>query len=86
VTLDDLTQRLTAVAPHWSSEKWGQFVQASPDEQALMIQMLADATEPPPPEVWGKVLAVLLGVAQVAGAITGIGGAIQTVQALVKKP
>jgi hypothetical protein len=83
-TLDDVSMRLAAVAPHWSEGQWANFVQGTAAEQQLMLQMLEDAAEPPPPEVWGKVLAVLLGVAQVAGAISGIGGAIETVRTLVK--
>ena len=84
VTRAELTTRLTAVVPQWSEASWGAFLDATPEEAALMLQILQDSAEPPPTDAWVVVLEILQGAVSVAGAVTGIAGAIGAVQAVVK--
>jgi hypothetical protein len=47
-----------------------------------MVQMLEDASIPVPPDQWAEALKILLTVAEVAGAVSGIGGAVTMVAGL----
>jgi hypothetical protein len=49
-----------------------------------MLQILADSSEPPPIVVWTVVLTILQDALAVAGAVTGIAGAISAVQSVIK--
>lgn len=84
MTAEELDASLAVVCPHWSADAWAQFREASPADQALALQMLTDAQEPPPVDWTTKALAILEAALQIAGGITGIAGAAESIRSLVK--
>jgi len=84
MTADELSARLSVVAPHWSPELWAGFLEASPDDQALMVRMLQQSSVPPPVDHWAEALKILLVAAEVAGAIAGIASGVTAIEAIVK--
>jgi hypothetical protein len=84
LTTDELSARLSVVAPHWSPGLWAGFLEASPDDQTLMVRMLAESAVPPPTDGWAEALKILLVAAEVAGAIAGIASGVTAIEAIVK--
>ena len=86
-----LTVRLSETGIAWDASRWKGFLQLSPEEQLLAVQMLEDAAVPPSRDAWADALRILqevgVVVGVVAGIATGIGGvagAIGAVQSTVK--
>jgi hypothetical protein len=84
VSTQELCKRLASAAPQWEESRWSAFLEATPQEQTLMLQILADSAEPPPMDAWTVVLTILQDTLAVAGAVTGIAGAISAVQSVIK--
>lgn len=82
---DDLVTQLSQISGHpWGKERWNRFMSCTPDEQKLMVQMLQDSTAAAPASAWTVALAILQTAEQVAATVSGIGGAIGAIQAIVK--
>ena len=84
VTADELDAALAQACPHWTPDRWREFREASPEDQALALQMLEDAAEPPPADWTTKALSILEAAVSVAAGVSGIGGAISTIRGLIK--
>lgn len=84
MSTQELCRKLTAVVPQWDEARWSAFLASPPEDQALMVQMLQDSAEPAPTSAWVTVLEILQVATTVAGAVTGIAGAIGSIQAVVK--
>jgi len=84
VSTQEFCSRLAEACPQWEEARWSAFLQATSQEQTLMLQILADSSEPPPIVVWTVVLTILQDALAVAGAVTGIAGAISAVQSVIK--
>ena len=90
-TADDLVVRLTLTGIPWDAPRWKSFLELSPEEQALEVQMLADSGEPPSPDTWKEVLSVLQialtitsTVVGIATGVAGVVGAVGSIQATIK--
>ena len=84
-SIDDMTTKLALTGLGWDKPRWDRFVnELLPDEQALEVQMLLDSAVAPPTSAWALPLKILEGALAVAGAVSGIGGAISAVQGVIK--
>jgi hypothetical protein len=61
---------------------WGDFLAATPAEQAVIAKSYADSDWTRAPDRLAEVLAILGVLVQIAGAVSGISGAIGAVAAL----
>jgi hypothetical protein len=84
LSTQELCRKLTVVVPQWDEARWSRFLSTAAEDQALELQMLADSAEPPPANAWTVVLTILQDTLAVAGAVTGIAGAIGAVQSVIK--
>ena len=71
-----------AVKTGMSREDWQDFLQLPPAAQAATAQTYADQAWVQNPHVLADVIAVLIVAGQVAGAVSGISGAVTALQAL----
>lgn len=90
-TADELVATLAETGVQWDPQRWRNFLELTPDEQALEVQMVMDSGEPPTRSTWTDVLAILVMSAKVVGVVAGIAsgiggiaGAISAVQSTVK--
>lgn len=85
---DRLAAELALTGVGWDEARWAKFLQLSPDEQRLEVQVLADSAEPPPGSAWQHALKVLLAVlgtaATIGGDLAGIGSGIAAIEAVAK--
>lgn len=89
--LDSVSLQLADTAIPWSAAQWRVFLTMPKEQQALEMQILADAAVPPAKSTWQEVLAILsvaatvIGVAaSIAGGVSTIAGAVTAVQGIVK--
>ena len=81
----DLSTELALTGIGWDKDRWERFLnELTPEEQALEVQMLVDSAQAPPTSAWSVALKILQAALSVAGAVSGIGGAISAVQAVAK--
>jgi len=82
---DGLSTQLALTGIGWDKDHWERFLnELTPEEQALEVQMLLDSAVAPPTSAWALPLKILEGALAVAGAVSGIGGAISAVQGVIK--
>jgi hypothetical protein len=67
-----------------SSADWADFLSCSPEQQMAIAQGFRDMNWTTRDDVFGKVLAVLVVAGNIAGAVSGVAGAVSAVQALAK--
>ena len=83
--IDKLTTRLALTGVGWDKPRWDRFInELTPKEQALEVQMMADAAVPPSKDAWAEVFTILTAVLTVAGAVSGVAGAIQAIEGVIK--
>lgn len=84
-SLDDLTTQLAMTGVKWDKARWDRFVNdLTPQEQALEAQMYADSDVGPEKSAWQEALELLTVGLAIAGAVSGIAGAVSAVQTVVK--
>jgi hypothetical protein len=68
----------------YAASDWADFLSCTPEQQRVIVQSFRDADWAKNADTLGKVLAVLTIAATIAGAISGVAGAVSAVQTLAK--
>ena len=71
-----------AILTGMTRQEWADFLAMSPEMQLVAVQGYRDMTWRRDPDVWPRVLAVIEAVATVAGAITGVAGALAALRSI----
>jgi len=81
-TQEELIQQLAETCTFWTAQDWHDWLNLSPEDQALTAKALQQAAIGQGPDVFGTIIKILEVTVTVASGIAGVAGAITALRAL----